>query len=96
MDGWSSRLLVSELEATHTTLQQGFSPDNSPEALQYVDFAIWQRSQLSSSLWRPQVSSAQDLMKLSLDMKRPIMSTSVRFQTSCMHLSHDVSSLAAL
>lgn len=57
MDGFSSRLFVSEMETVHSLIQRGFSPDNAPQPLQYADFSLWQRSQLSSGAWTPQVSS---------------------------------------
>ena len=56
MDGWSSRLFVSEMEAAHSLLQRGFSAETSPNPLQYVDFSQWQRSQLTSGAWGPQVN----------------------------------------
>ncbi len=55
MDGWSSRLFVSEMEATHVALQKGILPEIEPQFVQYVDFSQWQRTQLSSGAWSPQV-----------------------------------------
>ena len=57
MDGWSSRVFVSEMVAVHSDLQQGLSPNSRPQPLQYADFSLWQRCQLDCGVWAGQVSA---------------------------------------
>jgi amino acid adenylation domain-containing protein len=77
-DGWSMGIFTREL----TTLYQAFTtdqPSSLPDlAIQYADFAIWQRQYLQGevleallSFWRQQLDGAPALLKLPTDRPRP-------------------------
>ena len=77
-DGWSTGVLVTEMAA----LYQAFSrqlPSPLPELqIQYADYALWQRQQLSETLldeqlayWREQLQSAPAFLDLPTDRVRP-------------------------
>ena len=77
-DGWSLGLLVKEV----ATLYRAFSrelPSPLPElGIQYADYALWQREQLSGPLldeqltyWREQLQSAPAVLALPTDRSRP-------------------------
>ncbi len=74
-DGWSMEVLVREMAALYGALRSG-RPSPLPEpALQYADFAAWQRGWLAGetldrqiSYWR---SKLADLRPLELPMERP-------------------------
>ncbi|HKU72542.1 MAG TPA: non-ribosomal peptide synthase/polyketide synthase, partial [Pyrinomonadaceae bacterium] len=77
-DGWSLGLMVKEV----ATLYQAFSrqlPSPLPELeIQYADYALWQRQQLSGAVldeqltyWREQLQSAPAVLPLPADHPRP-------------------------
>lgn len=76
-DGWSFRLLAAELSSAY---RPGGPADaaQAPQALQYGDYAAWQRTQLASprlgrqvAYWRNQLSGAPGLLTLPTDRPRP-------------------------
>jgi amino acid adenylation domain-containing protein len=77
-DGWSLGVLMQELSALYSAFRQGL-PDPLPEvALQYVDYAAWQRAWLSGSelerqtaYWRKALTGAPSLLELPTDRARP-------------------------
>ncbi|HEX7649845.1 MAG TPA: condensation domain-containing protein, partial [Noviherbaspirillum sp.] len=81
-DGWSMGILVNEVVAIYTAFVQG-EPSPLPElAVQYPDFAIWQRQVLGGdglqkqiAYWRAQLSGAPGLLNLPVDRPRPAMQT---------------------
>ena len=80
-DGWSVTVLIQELVAHYRALQQGRQPDLSPLAIQYADYAVWQREQLHSeeigqqvAWWREQLSDIEPLA-LPADRPRPPIQT---------------------
>jgi amino acid adenylation domain-containing protein len=77
-DGWSRRVLVSEL----ATLYQAFcagQPSPLPELpLQYADYAVWQRNYLQGenlnnllSYWKQNLAGAPTMLDLPTDRPRP-------------------------
>ena len=77
-DGWSLGILTDEL----TTLYEAFSagrPSPLPElAIQYADYAVWQRQQLQGqaltrllSYWKSQLSNISGALDLPTDYSRP-------------------------
>ena len=77
-DGWSTGLLVRELSALYAAFSQDL-PDTLPEpALQYADYAVWQRQWLQGlalatqiGFWRQHLDGAPELLELPSDRPRP-------------------------
>jgi len=77
-DGWSSGLLLGELTALYAAARRG-QPSPLPEpALQYADFAVWQRSWLTGEAlaaqlahWRAALDGAPAALDLPTDHPRP-------------------------
>ncbi|HSK78975.1 MAG TPA: amino acid adenylation domain-containing protein, partial [Thermoanaerobaculia bacterium] len=77
-DGWSMGVLVRELGALYPAFLAG-QPSPLPElALQYADFAAWQRRHLSGELleselawWREQLAGMPPALDLPTDHPRP-------------------------
>ncbi|HEX6747843.1 MAG TPA: amino acid adenylation domain-containing protein [Longimicrobium sp.] len=77
-DGWSLGVLLEELSALYGAFSRG-EPSPLPEpALQYADYAAWQRERLSAaalerqlSYWRRALDGAPALLELSADRPRP-------------------------
>ncbi len=82
-DGWSIRLMISELAALYAA-DVGGLPIPLPElAIQYADFAVWQRRWLTDEklagdlgYWRAQLDGAPPLLELPTDRPRPALQTS--------------------
>ncbi|MDC0747078.1 non-ribosomal peptide synthetase [Polyangium mundeleinium] len=90
-DGWSAGILMRELARDYTALAAGRAPVSLPPGIDYVDFAVWQRSWLSGDAlerrmpyWRDNLTGAEAL-DLPADRPRPSVSSgrggwfSVRF-----------------
>jgi len=77
-DGWSLGVLLDELSALYGAFSRG-EPSPLPEpALQYADYAVWQRERLSGSalerqveFWRQALDGAPALLELPADRPRP-------------------------
>jgi amino acid adenylation domain-containing protein/non-ribosomal peptide synthase protein (TIGR01720 family) len=77
-DGWSWPILLREMAALYTAASAG-EPSPLPElAVQYADFAHWQRSWLRGPVlaaeldhWRGRLRGAPALLDLPLDQPRP-------------------------
>ncbi|WP_415835650.1 amino acid adenylation domain-containing protein, partial [Corallococcus soli] len=77
-DGWSMGVLVREVAALYEAFSQG-RPSPLPElALQYADFAAWQRQWLQGealeaqfAYWRQQLAGAPQVLELPTDKPRP-------------------------
>ncbi|MGK4582318.1 amino acid adenylation domain-containing protein [Kitasatospora sp. HPMI-4] len=64
-DAWSTRIFGGELSALYAALAKGLPSPLAPLAVQYADYAAWERAQLSGaalerqlSYWRGQLSGA--------------------------------------
>jgi amino acid adenylation domain-containing protein len=75
VDGWSIGLLVNEMIETYSAIAQDRTPQRAPLAVQYADFAHWQRERLTSPAadrhlahWR---ATLQDAHPLTLPTDRP-------------------------
>ncbi|HWH34841.1 MAG TPA: amino acid adenylation domain-containing protein [Acidimicrobiales bacterium] len=55
-DGTSAYIFLSELAATYQALLEGRPPELRPLALQYADFALWQRRRLTPALLERQLA----------------------------------------
>jgi amino acid adenylation domain-containing protein/FkbM family methyltransferase len=77
-DGWSMGILVRESAALYQAFAQG-DPSPLPELpVQYVDYALWQRSWLTGPVlqeqldfWRNALAGAPALLELPTDRPRP-------------------------
>ncbi|MFL6196132.1 MAG: amino acid adenylation domain-containing protein, partial [Thermoanaerobaculia bacterium] len=77
-DGWSMGILVREVAALYPAFAAG-RPSPLPEpAVQYADFALWQRSWLQGEVlegeiafWRGQLAGLPPLLELPTDRPRP-------------------------
>lgn len=77
VDGWSMGVLARELGAFYTAALHGTAPEVDPLPLQYTDFAVWQRNQLTDAgiaehldYWREQLDGIEPL-ELPTDRPRP-------------------------
>ncbi len=82
-DGWSNGILIREISTLYESYTSG-SPANLPElAIQYLDFALWQRQYLSQeeqigkslAYWREQLADIPALLELPTDRPRPPVQT---------------------
>ena len=77
-DGWSMGVLMGELSALYTAFRKG-ETDPLPElAIQYPDYAVWQRRWLAgevleaqSEYWRHALADAPAVLELPTDRPRP-------------------------
>ena len=77
VDGWSRAVLAKEILRSYRGMRTGAPPLPEP-ALQYGDFAVWQRRLLEGELiesllsfWRRQLEGAPSEIALRFDRKRP-------------------------
>jgi amino acid adenylation domain-containing protein len=77
-DGWSIQLLVKEFTALYAALSAGLPDPLPPLALQYADYAAWQRGWLHGEelqrqlgYWKEQLQGAPPLLPLPTDRPRP-------------------------
>jgi amino acid adenylation domain-containing protein len=77
-DGWSAGILVRELGEIYQALAEGRPPLLPPLAVQYGDFALWQRQWLSGETlerqidwWKEALAGAPTVLELPTDRPRP-------------------------
>ncbi len=77
-DGWSVGVLIRELNALYTAFSSGLPDPLPPLAIQYPDYAAWQRQwlsaervQIQSDYWRTMLADAPVLLDLPTDRPRP-------------------------
>jgi amino acid adenylation domain-containing protein len=77
-DGWSVSVLTRELVALYEAFHAGQPSPLAPLALQYPDFAVWQRRMLQGEAleaqlryWKSHLSGAPALLELPTDRPRP-------------------------
>ncbi len=77
-DGWSMGILFRELGAIYASLKQGAGPALPELAIQYADYATWQRERLRSGAlnaqidyWREHLKDAPPVFELPADKPRP-------------------------
>ena len=79
-DGWSVDVFMGELSALYEAFSQG-RPSPLPElAVQYADFALWQRDWLAGEVleeqlafWRERLAGAPGVLELPADRPRPAL-----------------------
>ncbi|HVU25275.1 MAG TPA: SDR family NAD(P)-dependent oxidoreductase [Opitutus sp.] len=77
-DGWSSSVFFREAIAVYDALARGAAPGLPPLAVQYADFAAWQRRWLSGArreravtFWKEQLAGRLPVLALPTDRPRP-------------------------
>ena len=77
-DGWSMSVVAREICANYDAFVSGAPSPLPPLELQYIDFAAWQREQMSSGLlvrqlgyWQRELAGAPVLLELPTDRPRP-------------------------
>ncbi|MEQ1570215.1 MAG: amino acid adenylation domain-containing protein, partial [Myxococcota bacterium] len=77
-DGWSNGVLVHEVSALYTAFSQGLPDPLPPLAVQYADYAAWQRGHLRGEtlqrlvdFWTDHLRGAPALLELPTDHPRP-------------------------
>ncbi|HEY8898434.1 MAG TPA: amino acid adenylation domain-containing protein, partial [Niastella sp.] len=76
-DGWSVSILVNELVQLYNSYAKGRKDDLPPLALQYSDFAVWQRSYFVAAVLQPQIDywkqqlAGAATLQLPTDFPRP-------------------------
>ncbi|MCY1023392.1 non-ribosomal peptide synthetase [Pyxidicoccus sp. MSG2] len=81
-DGWSMGVLARELGRLYTAIVNGGEAGLAPLAIQYPDYAAWQRNWLSGEelrerlgFWQKALAGAPTLLNLPTDRPRPAVRT---------------------
>ncbi|MEN9865680.1 MAG: hypothetical protein RL748_1270, partial [Pseudomonadota bacterium] len=81
-DGWSMAILINEVSALYRAYVQGRKNPLSPLAIQYIDYAHWQRTWLQGEVldqqleyWATQLNKLPAVHGLPLDYPRPKVQT---------------------
>lgn len=81
-DAWSAGVLFHELSALYSAFSKGESSPLTDLALQYGDFAEWQRSRMQGgaleeqlAYWREHLKEAPAFLELPVDYPRPALQT---------------------
>ncbi|HEV3051498.1 MAG TPA: condensation domain-containing protein, partial [Longimicrobium sp.] len=81
-DQWSMGVLRRELSALYEAYREGGESPLPELAVQYADYAVWQREQLAGEVldrqlayWREHLSGAPELLELPTDRPRPAVQT---------------------
>ncbi|HST62152.1 MAG TPA: amino acid adenylation domain-containing protein, partial [Longimicrobium sp.] len=77
-DGWSMGVLFRELSSLYAAYREGRASPLPALAVQYADYAVWQREQLAGealdrqlAYWKERLSGAPELLELPTDHPRP-------------------------
>ena len=77
-DGWSKGVLYRDLSAAYDARAAGAAPNFVPLAIQYADFAAWQRDAMRGahleshlSFWRERLAAPLPVLELPTDFARP-------------------------
>ncbi|WP_326763634.1 amino acid adenylation domain-containing protein [Streptomyces sp. NBC_01591] len=76
-DGWSEPVMARELREGYRAATTGISPEDTELPVQYADFSVWQRQQLTGDVlegqlayWRERLAGVEPL-ELPTDHRRP-------------------------
>jgi natural product biosynthesis luciferase-like monooxygenase protein/amino acid adenylation domain-containing protein/FkbM family methyltransferase len=79
-DGWSRGVMVREISALYTAFATGEPPALPPLAVQYADYAVWQRERMQGAVledqlawWTRRLEGAPPALALPTDHPRPAM-----------------------
>ena len=79
-DGWSMGVLMREFKTLYAAYRAGEPSPLAPLAVQYADYAVWQRRwitgevlQKQAAYWRDALASAPVLLELPTDRPRPAL-----------------------
>ncbi|OAD21294.1 Non-ribosomal peptide synthetase, partial [Candidatus Thiomargarita nelsonii] len=77
-DGWSMGVFIRDWQHAYTAFAKGIEPSKPPLAIQYSDYAAWQRNWLQGEVlqqqvdyWHGQLAGAPELLELPTDKPRP-------------------------
>ncbi|WP_327196081.1 condensation domain-containing protein, partial [Noviherbaspirillum sp. Root189] len=77
-DGWSQGVLINEFSALYNAYCEGRDDPLPPLAIQYADYAVWQRRwidgevlQAQAAYWQQALAGAPALLELPTDRPRP-------------------------
>jgi hypothetical protein len=86
-DGWSIEVFMHELQALYGAYHAGMASPLAPLAIQYSDFAIWQRNvmqgerlQSEVDFWKGHLAGLPTLVTLPTDRPRPPVQSSRGFE----------------
>ena len=81
-DGWSLNVLINELGKFYQSLTAQTKAELEPLAIQYIDFALWQREHFNDvtlapqlEYWQNQLAGIPPTLELPLDRPRPAKQT---------------------
>jgi amino acid adenylation domain-containing protein len=81
-DGWSMGVFLRELSALYEAYREGQESPLPELAVQYADYAVWQREQLAGEVldrqlayWKERLAGAPELLELPTDFPRPAVQT---------------------
>ncbi|HEY0097571.1 MAG TPA: amino acid adenylation domain-containing protein, partial [Pyrinomonadaceae bacterium] len=82
-DGWSMSILIREVSTLYDAYSKGNSSSLPELPIQYADYALWQRAQLSGdaldgplAYWKQQLAGASQVLELRTDRARSASPTS--------------------
>ncbi|MFL5385473.1 MAG: amino acid adenylation domain-containing protein [Longimicrobiaceae bacterium] len=82
IDGWSMELLRRELAVLYAAYAEGRESPLPEPAVQYADFAVWQRERLRGAVldrqlawWKERLAGASEVLELPADRPRPAVRT---------------------
>jgi amino acid adenylation domain-containing protein len=81
-DGWSMGVFSRELSSLYEAYREGGESSLPELAVQYADYAVWQREQLAGealdrqlAYWKERLAGAPELLELPTDHPRPAVQT---------------------
>jgi amino acid adenylation domain-containing protein len=81
-DGWSLRVMLDELAASYRDASQGLATSHAPLSVQYPDYAVWQREQVTTgghadavAWWANWLRDAPGVLGLPTRQPRPAVQT---------------------
>jgi amino acid adenylation domain-containing protein len=97
-DAWSTTIFIQEVGALYSSLLKGEQSQLPELAIQYVDFAAWQRSWLQGEVldtqlayWKEQLRNSPPMLELPTDRPRPPVQT-FRGETATLNVPEELTS----